>query len=61
MTVHKPVPGRFAGRTAIVTGAVNGIGRATLDELLKEGARVAFSDLSPDGAGFGGRTAIGRP
>ena len=49
MAVHRPVADRFAGRSAIVTGGVNGIGRATLDELLKEGANVAFSDLSPKG------------
>ncbi len=35
---------RFEGRTAIVTGGANGIGRATVLRLLKEGAHVAVFD-----------------
>ncbi|WP_024288382.1 SDR family NAD(P)-dependent oxidoreductase [Cellulomonas sp. KRMCY2] len=38
--------GRFAGKTAIVTGAGSGIGRATALRLAREGARVVASDIS---------------
>lgn len=38
--------GRFAGRTAIVTGAASGIGRATAVRLASEGAAVGCVDLA---------------
>ncbi len=41
------VAGRFAGKTAIVTGAGSGIGRATAVRLLAEGARVIATDALP--------------
>ena len=39
----------FAGLTAVVTGAGSGVGRALAVELVGRGARVAASDLEPDG------------
>jgi len=42
-------PGRrFEGKTAIVTGAASGIGRATAVRLASEGAQVACLDVSAD-------------
>lgn len=43
------VPEDFAGRTALVTGAGSGIGRAMAEQLLDRGARVIGVDLEPSG------------
>ena len=44
----EPIPNRFAGRTAVVTGAGAGIGRATTIRLAREGARVVASEISEE-------------
>jgi NAD(P)-dependent dehydrogenase (short-subunit alcohol dehydrogenase family) len=42
------VPGRFTGKTVIVTGAGSGIGRATASRLAREGGRVVAVDISQE-------------
>lgn len=44
--VEKTTPGRFAGKTVIVTGAASGIGRATAARVAREGGRVIAVDVS---------------
>jgi NAD(P)-dependent dehydrogenase (short-subunit alcohol dehydrogenase family) len=44
----QPTTGRFADKTAIVTGAGSGIGRATAVRLAREGARVVATDISAE-------------
>lgn len=41
-------PGRFDGRTVIVTGAASGIGRATASRIAREGGRVVAVDISAE-------------
>jgi NAD(P)-dependent dehydrogenase (short-subunit alcohol dehydrogenase family) len=50
---------RHVGRTAIVTGAAAGIGRAVALRLGAEGAAVACLDLDADGAGRTAKELIG--
>jgi meso-butanediol dehydrogenase/(S,S)-butanediol dehydrogenase/diacetyl reductase len=40
---------RFAGRVAAVTGSASGIGAATVERLVAEGARVLIGDVNEEG------------
>ncbi|MGD0188129.1 MAG: SDR family NAD(P)-dependent oxidoreductase, partial [Roseiarcus sp.] len=42
--------GRAAGKTALITGAAQGIGAACARALAREGAKVLITDLNADGA-----------
>jgi NAD(P)-dependent dehydrogenase (short-subunit alcohol dehydrogenase family) len=48
MTGTKPAGGgRLQGKSAIITGAANGIGRATAVRFAAEGARLTLNDVDP--------------
>lgn len=40
--------GRFAGRTAIITGGASGLGKLVAARIVAEGGKVALWDLNPD-------------
>ncbi len=42
-------PHRFTGRTALITGAASGIGRAVVQRLASEGANVLALDINAEG------------
>ena len=45
---EKATPGRFTGKTVVVTGAASGSGRATASRVAREGGRVVAVDLFVD-------------
>lgn len=47
--------GRFAGRTAIITGGASGLGRAVARRIVAEGGRVALWDFNAAGLDAAGR------
>jgi 3-hydroxybutyrate dehydrogenase len=47
---------KLSGKTAIVTGAASGIGRAIAELYAKEGAAVAIADINPDAAAAAARS-----
>ena len=48
MPPYRPLDRSISGRTAIVTGAASGMGRATAHLFAREGAQVAVTDVSLD-------------
>jgi NAD(P)-dependent dehydrogenase (short-subunit alcohol dehydrogenase family) len=53
------VEGRLSGRIAVVTGAANGIGRASALRLAREGAHLAVVDREGEALHAGGRAIEG--
>ena len=45
----EPDLGRLAGKSAVITGAAAGIGRATAELFAREGARLVLADINGDG------------
>ena len=41
--------GRFSGKVALVTGAASGVGRATVRQMVKDGANVSGIDINQEG------------
>ena len=50
MKERQAIRDRFKGKVAIITGGSAGIGRATMEEMCKEGASVVFTGTSEFGA-----------
>jgi NAD(P)-dependent dehydrogenase (short-subunit alcohol dehydrogenase family) len=48
-SIHQPIPNRFLGKVAIVTGGSSGLGRAIVEEYCKEGGKALFTGISDAG------------
>jgi NAD(P)-dependent dehydrogenase (short-subunit alcohol dehydrogenase family) len=48
-SANRSSTGRLLGKSAVVTGAAAGIGRATADLFAREGARLVVADINADG------------
>ncbi len=46
---HQPVPNRFRGKVAIVTGGSAGLGKSIVEEFCKEGGKALFTGISERG------------
>jgi NAD(P)-dependent dehydrogenase (short-subunit alcohol dehydrogenase family) len=49
MKERKTIRDRFQDKVAIITGGSSGIGKATVEEICKEGAAVVYTGLEDDG------------
>ncbi|KAH7029820.1 uncharacterized protein B0I36DRAFT_364295 [Microdochium trichocladiopsis] len=45
--MYTPIPGRFAGKVAVITGGASGIGAAMATRYVAEGAKVLVADSCP--------------
>ncbi|HKN96952.1 MAG TPA: 3-oxoacyl-ACP reductase [Pseudonocardiaceae bacterium] len=59
-TTRPVVPGRLAGRVAVVTGGASGIGLASVRRMAAEGARIVVADIDPIGGEAAAQEVDGR-